>query len=750
MLGNSVHRWSILTLICIAILAAVSILVVHQTYFSQVEDSKEWVDHTQAMIDETQDISGALQRAIISQRAYLLMRKKTDLATYREQSEIVKSRFDSLRSRVRNDDQRSKMETIAMELEKLWGMLDEGVNAILNREPETAFSDSLTREMFTLVTQVQDDLEAFLRENRTLLLARAVEEREVYRHYIRMMLVASLLSLLTLAGISLSLFRVQARQVAIEEELKTTKERLDLAIRGASDGVWDWNVKTGDVYYSPRYKEIIGYDDEAFANRIEAFNDAIHPDDREKVWTYAHQYLAQEVSDYQSTFRMVHKDGSVRWVLSRGIALWNSKGEPYRMVGVHTDITAQKKLEDALREAMNKAEIASHAKTEFLANMSHEIRTPMNAIIGIANILARNEHLTDRQRECIEALQTGANALHGLLNDILDLSKLESGMVTLEEMPFSLSKLVTEATTLAGFRAHEKHLSLHVSVSELLPENLLGDALRIRQVINNLLSNAIKFTNEGTVSLHVGATPAGESTENWTVEIRVRDSGIGIPPERQQAIFEKFTQSDASIARQFGGTGLGLAICRQLVEQMHGSIRLESNPGEGSEFIVTLPLKSASQQHTGASMPLSEPVNDTRRKGTVFVVEDYKPNILVVRNILEDQGYTCETATTGKEALAKLCGKKPHRFIAILMDVQLPDMDGFEITRRVRAHEKEHHLHATPIIAMTAHALLDDRERCLAAGMDDYIAKPFDPENFSEKLAAVIAENGDAKLKDVA
>ena len=403
-----------------------------------------------------------------------------------------------------------------------------------------------------------------------------------------------------------------------------------------------------------------------------------------------------------------------------------------RIVGaskIARDITTHKQLlaiaerqKQELIESRDAAEKANLAKTEFLTNMSHEIRTPMNAVIGLAHILAASEPLTERQREFIRTLQLSADALLALINDLLDIAKIEAGTIELEQIPFRLDQLMDEIATIMSVRAKEKELSFTVKADPVAGLVFRGDATRLRQVVLNLCSNAVKFTQHGGVHVDV-------KREGGEVRIAVQDTGIGIAPDRLDSIFEKFVQADSSISRKYGGTGLGLAITKTLIERMNGDITVESKAGQGSVFVIRLPLKLSKD-----AMPESEqqsPAATAPQRHRVLLVEDYAPNVLVATTVLEQFGYDCDVIATGLEAIDRAAS---GRYALVLMDVQLHGMSGLDATRHIRANERQQGLPPLPIIGMTAHALAGDRERCLGAGMSDYIAKPFNTEDLREKL----------------
>jgi PAS domain S-box-containing protein len=438
----------------------------------------------------------------------------------------------------------------------------------------------------------------------------------------------------------------------------------------------------------------------------------------------------------------MRKNGERFYASGTMAAMTNEKGRIKGFVKIARDITAQQHAKEALLEARNAAEAANIAKTEFLANMSHEIRTPMNAIIGLSNILSMSQPLTQKQREFIKTLQMSADSLLTLINDLLDIAKIEARTVELEHIPFSLTRLMQEIVSMMAVQVKDKQLSFTGSGECVQKRMFLGDPTRLRQIIVNLCSNAIKFTDTGGVHISIACEPSQkENTEH--VSIAVTDTGIGIPPEKLDNIFQKFVQADTSINRKYGGTGLGLAITKTLAEIMGGSICVESEVGKGSTFKVTIPLELATDHDVGDTdysfANIVETTLEKKIRARVLLVEDYEPNVLVATTFLEQFGYTVEVASNGLEAFEMI---KHNTYDVALMDVQMHGMNGFEATRLIREREKKTgaaHLH---IIGMTAHALTGDRERCLAVGMDDYISKPFNPDELQSKIKAAFSLEG--------
>ncbi len=431
-----------------------------------------------------------------------------------------------------------------------------------------------------------------------------------------------------------------------------------------------------------------------------------------------------------------------RTLLIRCSPVKNDGGLEGGILHLAFDITEQKKAEKALKKATLLAEAANRVKTEFLANMSHEIRTPMNGILGLTE-LALQTSLTAEQRDYLETIKDSGQSLLKIINDILDLSKIEAGKLSFSNEPFHLRKLVRQIENLLVVRAKQKGVSLLINISDDAPDQIIGDEIRLGQVLTNLLGNSIKFTPaEGTVILHVfpNAPVASQADNSSSIELRfsVIDTGPGIPKNKLGLVFQPFTQASQTTAKNYGGTGLGLTISKKLVELMQGSIWVESLVGIGSAFHFTANFNLWDEekgQVENTPLILSKLVEpNSSRAGHILLSEDNLVNQKLATRLLEKQGFRVSVANNGKEAIEFYKEhKKEAPFDLILMDCQMPLIDGLEATSIIRKLEANTGNHV-PIIAMTASAMTEDRSECLNAGMDDYISKPFNFQNLLDTI----------------
>jgi PAS domain S-box-containing protein len=479
---------------------------------------------------------------------------------------------------------------------------------------------------------------------------------------------------------------------------------------------------------NPAWQQTLGFTPEELCSR--PIMEFVHPEDRERtVREIEHQAKGSMVLSFEN--RYLCKDGSYRWLS------WKSSPHNGLMYAVARDVTDAKTSELELIDAKTRAEEATRAKSSFLANMSHEIRTPINGVIGMTGLLLDTQ-LEAEQRDYAENIRRAADALLTVINDILDFSKVEAGKLDIEILEFDLEQLVRHTEKGLSFAAKQKRLPVIVELRSRFPDYLKGDPGRVRQVLTNLLSNAIKFTQQGKVTLTVEAV--GRESGSLRVRFEIRDTGPGISTELLPRLFEAFSQADSSTSRRFGGTGLGLSISKKLVELMHGTIGVESQPGEGSLFWFELPLGVSSHRVVLAET-LAPTDPSVRKSGRVLVADDNVMNQKIAIAQLHKLGYHADAVANGIEVLEVL---KSVPYDLILMDGQMPELDGLETTLRIR-NSKSSPYKDIPIIAMTANAMRGDRERCLEVGMNDYVAKPIKLKELSEVVEKWIANKGKAR-----
>jgi PAS domain S-box-containing protein len=639
-----------------------------------------------------------------------------------------------------------------------------------------------------------------------------------------------------------------------EIELKASQELWKFALEGAGDGVWDYDFQTRKIFFSKRYKEMLGYDEHEFANDSDEWMSRIHPEDLHLVMKTDQDYFYKKQANHQVEYRIRHRDGHYIWVLDRGmvvnrtpeglpgriigthtditerklaehaiiireekyrnilanmnlgllevdndeviqfanqsfcemsgyaldeiigkkagllfpagdgkeildhknnlrkkgvsdayeLTVTNKKGEPkwwlisgaptyndsgqlMGSIGIHLDITDRKKLEFELNDAREVAEQSVRTKEAFLANMSHEIRTPMNAIIGMGRQLEKTD-LLDQQRFFLHTINMAADHLLVVINDILDISKIEAGKLELESTAFHPAEVLQHVVRIMQPRAEEKGLELKIDIDANIAPVLIGDAHRINQILLNQISNAIKFTEKGGVT--VSGRLQKKVGQTQVIEFRIRDTGIGIAEDFLANIFEKFSQEDRTTARKYGGTGLGMAITKELVELMDGQISINSKKDIGTEIIISLPFE------IGSTADLPEQKQDFTNSASlegvrILLAEDNEMNRLVANTVLENYGVLITEAKNGAEAVKAL---QKDAYDLVLMDMQMPVMGGLEATVIIRQELKL----KLPIIALTANAIKGDSERCLAVGMNGFVSKPFEEHDLINEIAKVL------------
>lgn len=556
----------------------------------------------------------------------------------------------------------------------------------------------------------------------------------------------------------------------LDYKLRVEHEQLTMLLDVSKTGIWSWDIKNNHFVWDQRMCKIVGYHGDSFVGTFEEAFSYVHPEDQ--VLVKRHVEMALDTGlDYNVEHRTLSHDGIVRWVLSRGGLIRDEEGIPAQLDGVLMDITEHK--QDALRlkqlkgqlevqvqelaAARDAAEEAMRVKSIFLACMSHEIRTPLNAIIGMSNALKKTA-LTHTQEEYVQVITGVGGTLLSIIRDILDFSRIEAGRLDLHPVEVNLFSLVESTAELLAPLARARGNALLTCVDPSLPPMLLADQARLQQVLTNLADNAIKYTDHNEVE--ISAVGHNETSTTCSVTFADRDRGVGIPEKEIRTIFQPFVQVESSQRRKHGGTGLGLAICKRIVEGMRGELLVQSTPGQGSTFSFTIQLDKPAAQDS-LTQPQSDPdalltglqntvpqladmpdmaglaagkieaLQEFDTSMIILVAEDHPINQHVAEFYLSGLGLQCHFAANGLEAVEMF---RSGNYALILMDCEMPDLDGFGATMQIRQIEDGSGRHI-PIVAMTAYALTGDRERCLSAGMDDYLAKPVEPDSLREVLA---------------
>lgn len=537
------------------------------------------------------------------------------------------------------------------------------------------------------------------------------------------------------------------------KELARKEERMKLALEGAALGTWDWNIITGKVIFNKRWANMLGYELVELKPDISTWEKLIHPTDLDEVKKNLDEHLSGKTEFYQAELRMQHKSGEWVWILGRGKVMErNNEGIPTRAAGTHLDITERKQMQEELQlkneeyltaneeltesidrvkeinilheEAIEKAEQSDKLKTAFLANLSHEIRTPMNGILGFSDLLSNQNLSHETQEKYINLIQRSGKRMLSLINDLVDISKIEAGQISINPKPTKLNEMMQRLHSFFQPKAVECNLNLSLDEYDSCEEIIIDvDDLRLEQILSNLISNAIKYTKVGKIEF--GYKILGKEIYFW-----VKDTGIGIPKDKHEIIFERFRQADDRAFKGEEGSGLGLSISKALVELMQGTIWIESKVGEGSTFSFTIPyISSANMDEDKDFTPiLATSIN----KKTIMIVEDDEVSFMLLNELLPAEKFNIIHATNGNEAINIFFTRNDIN--AIFMDIKMPVLNGIDATIAIRKENKD-----IPIIAQTAYASNEEREKIINAGCTTVITKPIDRKELKEVIDAIFS-----------
>jgi len=510
-----------------------------------------------------------------------------------------------------------------------------------------------------------------------------------------------------------------------EERLRQSEAMLVESQQLTHSGSWEADLVTGKNYWSDEAFRIFGLEPDVNGPSTDLFSRMIHPEDKELYKTRVKEAINQKTPS-SFDLRIVLPNGKIKYIRAIGRPFVNAAGQVTKLYGAIQDIDSYKKSEAELIKAKELAEQAAIAKSQFLSTMSHEIRTPMNAVIGFTHLLLQHEPRLD-QLEYLNILKFSSENLLVLINDILDFNKIEAGKIEFEEVDFNLSRLIDNIRLAQLQRAQEKNIKVKLMMDEDLPNAVIGDPIRLGQILTNLISNAVKFTKEGKVI--ITATLAEQQKDYTVVDFEVEDTGIGIAPDKIESIFESFTQASSDTTRKFGGSGLGLTISKRLIELLGSKINVKSELGKGSVFSFTMRFKNSSKQLS----PVLENIQDIKSlKGTrILIAEDNQINVLLAKQFMKQWDVDCDVAENGVIAYELI---QTNNYDLVLMDLQMPEMDGYETTEKVRRLSGAKYADL-PIIALTASAMLDIKDKAFESGMNDYVSKPFNPDDLYRKIA---------------
>jgi len=714
----------------IAILFLVGIFAYRSN--EQYKSASDWVNHTQEVIAEVQALQLDILAIETAQRGYVITGNSIYLYPYMESIKTIDSSYRRLRYLVNdNPAQQLILDSIQVLMDSKIDFAKKVIELRMAENFESAQDRILTGKGEKLRNKIRDLADDFIVKEKKLLSARLVIAEKSFS-FNRKLILSSILLTISIVLITMYFFsRDYNKRIRSEQKLTESEIRIKKFLESLPLGVYVLGTDGKPYYANNKSGEILGKGIMAGTTTGElpriyqtyiAGTNTLYPADRLPVVRALNGEKNICVEDME-----IDRDNTRIPLRINATNISNSKGKPEYAIAVFEDVTDIREAEKKLKEAKKLAEESSLLKEAFLANMSHEIRTPMNAILGFTDLLLK-KNLGEQEKDYVQTIKTSGENLLRIINDILDVSKITSGMMTFETHPLSIRELFTSLNAMMTPRAREKKLFLSFAFDSNVPYTVLGDPTRLTQIIVNLVGNAIKFTKEGSIS--VFAKNLEEDASGYKVEFSVQDTGIGIPPDKLDQVFDRFTQAESHTTRHYGGTGLGLNIVKQLVELQGGTVGVRSTVGTGSVFTFMLPFKRATGSvavNGGTETEKNIAELATRR---ILVVEDNPVNVKFIFSLLEEYSIKPDLAGNGKEAVEKV---KSGSYDVVLMDIEMPEMNGYQATAAIRNDLKSN----IPIIAMTAHAMAGEREKCLGLGMNGYISKPIRENILFETLSHI-------------
>ncbi|WP_338875865.1 response regulator [Spirosoma sp. SC4-14] len=711
-------------ILAVGLLIPILIGINAQRTTQRIVEQNTWLIHTHLVLQKTQQIQSHLTNLDNDLRGYLLSQNNPFFkADYDRNAQKMVERLREIKKLTTDSPHQQKRLQVVDQLLRqklthgklLFTLSTNGLARLDSVEGFMLISDRLSYQL--------KQIEAVENE---LLIVRAAASEQSASYATRSSLVGAVAALAMILWAIYLLFRTLKNTTKLNQQLAQSEQQLKQFLEAVPVSIMVIS-KDSTLYYANQAAtamfgaatKLTSYEDILKQIQLYKFPEGTPYPAEQRPAYLAMQGKTAWVDDLELRF-----DGKAIQLLSCASPVFDTEGKLQYVVSTSMDISERAQAQRKLEEAKELAEQAARLKENFLANMSHEIRTPLNSIIGFSNLLEVTT-LTHEQAEYVKLVQTAGKNLLTIVNDILDISKIEAGMIQMESIPFSIRSLIVSLQTMLQPSATDKNLELVFFIDPTLPPLVLGDPTRLTQILLNLLSNAIKFTKNGSVTVYISRQE--ETHESVRVQFRVKDTGIGIEATMLPHIFERFRQASDFTTRFYGGTGLGLNIVKSLIEMQGGWITVESQPGIGSEFTLELTYPVAPESVRQTMDPSWSPSESAKKSLTILAVEDNPMNQKLVLQVIKRLGYTAKLAENGQQALDLL---QDNHFDLILMDIQMPIMDGYQTTRHIR-----NTLQSTiPIIAMTAHALASEREQCLQAGMNDFLPKPFQMDDLDRMI----------------